>query len=363
MAIISAHMLCIGFKKDPKNKNHLLIDRNVADNIHLIYDLYEKGYGAGRIANYLNDKGIACPSKYKRSLGYHIPSKFKTEIWYDSTVLKILKNQMYIGNMVQGYTSKISYKINKFRQLPVEERVIVKGTHKAIIQPEQFWHVQELMKQRRCSGNGKAVPHIFTGKIKCADCGLSMYKKKVKERIYFRCKTNSLAKNKCSSHNISYSTLEEVVTEKISNYLKQYGDMEHVIENISVKNEMVRKRRMLDKEHKTVSKELQKKQQLFKELYLDKVNGILSVEQFNCLSQTFEKENSLLKKRLSELENQMEFMDNDDTLEKKKQALISKYKDFKELNYEMVQQLIDYIEVKEKNQKSGEQEIIIHWLF
>ena len=190
-----------------------------------------------------------------------------------------------------------------------------------------------------------------------------MYKKKVKNHIYFRCKTNSLAKNKCSSHNISYLALEEIVTEKISNYLKQYIDIEHVIENISVKNEMAKKKEVLDKEQKNITKELQKKQQLFKELYLDKVNGLLSIEQFNSLSQTFEKENSLLKKRLSEIEKQMELIESDDTLEKKKQKLISKYKDFKELSYEIVQQLIDYIEVKEKNKVTGEQEVIIHWLF
>lgn len=85
-----------GYKKDPKNKNHLIIDENVSDNIKKIFDLYEKGYGAGKIAEYLNEKNIVSPARYKKGLGYTITTKYDTGLWYDTTILKILKNEMYI---------------------------------------------------------------------------------------------------------------------------------------------------------------------------------------------------------------------------------------------------------------------------
>lgn len=159
-----------GYKKDPEDKNHLLIDTDVAENIQLIYDLYESGMGTGKIANYLNEKGIDSPAKYKRKLGFHIPSKYKAEIWFDTTILKILKNQMYIGNMVQGYSKKVSYKVNKYIPVKPEERIIVPNTHEGIITKEQFHHVQELLKSRRITGQGTPHPNIFAGKLRCKDC-------------------------------------------------------------------------------------------------------------------------------------------------------------------------------------------------
>lgn len=190
-----------------------------------------------------------------------------------------------------------------------------------------------------------------------------MYKKKVKSYISFRCKTNSLAKEKCTPHSIPYSKLVECITEKVREYIGNYIDSESLTNLSEIHSSVFSKKKVLLLESKKINEKLQKREQALKTLYMDRVNGIITVEQFNNLNQSFETENKELKERLTELENKLEVLNDHDVLKEQLQGIIQKYEDFKELTYEMVQQLIDTIEIKEKNKKTEEQEIIIHWLF
>ena len=104
-----------------------------------------KEIGVTKIAQILNDKGIPTPTKYKLSKGFKFNNQGKNiDYWCESTVSKILKNEVYIGNMVQGYNKKVSYKSKKMKIQPREKWIIVKHTHEAIISDEQFYKVQEL---------------------------------------------------------------------------------------------------------------------------------------------------------------------------------------------------------------------------
>ena len=106
--------VCYGYKRNPENKNKLIIDNEVSDVIKLIFDLYEQGNGVTKIAQILNDKGILTPTKYKQSQGSNFKNQNKNiEYWCESTVSKILKSEVYIGNLVQGYNKKLSYKSKK----------------------------------------------------------------------------------------------------------------------------------------------------------------------------------------------------------------------------------------------------------
>ena len=320
------------------------------------------GYGTNKIAQYLNSHKIDSPAKYKRSLGFHIPSKFKTEIWYDTTILKLLKNQMYIGNMVQGYATKISYKINKYMPIPPEKRIIVKNTHDPIITEQQFLRVQKLLKERRCAGNKESKPHIFVGKLVCADCGHTMYKKVYKNNYtVFRCKTNSLDKEKCSSHVISYSRLVEEVTICIRKYLDKYFNTENAIENIEIESETERRKNKLLKEIKKLERDIENKDNAFKTLYLDRVNNVITVEQFDILNRLLEKDKKEKIEKIIEIQEELDTLLDTQYLKDKKRAVIEKYKNFKELDYEIIYELIGKIEIHEKEKTN--QRIKIYWNF
>ena len=135
--------VCYGYMRDEHNKNKIVIDKEAAEVVKLIFNLYEQGNGVTKIAESLNEQGILTPTKYKMSKGLNFKNQGKNiEYWTESTITKILKNEIYIGNMVQGYNKKISYKSKKRVTQPKSKRIIVPNTHEPIIKKEKFYKVQ-----------------------------------------------------------------------------------------------------------------------------------------------------------------------------------------------------------------------------
>ena len=105
-----------GYKKDPENKNKLVIDEEAANIVRMIFNWYIEGFGTQHIAFMLNQQGIPNPTKYKQKLGLNFKNsnaKDDLGLWNKTTVKRILKSEMYIGNMVQGKRRKVSYKSKK----------------------------------------------------------------------------------------------------------------------------------------------------------------------------------------------------------------------------------------------------------
>ena len=208
-----------GYEKEERNRNHLIIDPIAALNVQRIFDLYCEGLSTNNIAITLNNENILPPTLYKRSIGQNMPNFNKNAVWTADTILKMLHNQMYIGNMVQNYMKKISYKSKKFITLPKSERIIIQNTHEAIITDVQFWKVQDMLTQKRRACTVNNTPHIFAGKVKCMDCGSSISKKNSK---YLRCRLYSQAPNKCTVHSIPIKDLNETVTNRLNEYINRY---------------------------------------------------------------------------------------------------------------------------------------------
>ena len=61
-----------GYMKDPENKNHLIIDPVVTDNVVRIFEEYNKGYGLEKIANRLTKDNILSPLEYKAFNGCNL---------------------------------------------------------------------------------------------------------------------------------------------------------------------------------------------------------------------------------------------------------------------------------------------------
>ena len=100
----TAGLALYGYKKDPKNKDHLIIDEDAAIVVRKIFSLYNQGYGKTAIARQLNDEGIPNPTQYKvqKGIAYRTPPNKLGTLWKYFSVDDVLHNEMYIGNMVQG---------------------------------------------------------------------------------------------------------------------------------------------------------------------------------------------------------------------------------------------------------------------
>lgn len=105
-----------GYQKDPKDKNHLIIDEYAAGIVQEIFKLKLNGMSAQHIANHLNELGVLPPNEYKRASGFNYTCGFRAGLnqkWTVVSVNRILKNESYTGTLIQGKRRKINYKIKK----------------------------------------------------------------------------------------------------------------------------------------------------------------------------------------------------------------------------------------------------------
>lgn len=355
-----------GYQKDPTNKNHLVIDLNTCETVRTMFNMYLNGYTTPKIALYFNNEGIPSPTKYKRDNGCTIPSNTKTELWAKDSILKMLKNQMYIGNMVQNYMRKASYKSSKWISLPPEERIIVEGTHEPIISKDVFWEVQKMISENRKTFKNNGTPHCLAGKLRCLDCGSTIYRKTYSSdpaRTYFRCKLSAMIDRGCTPHSILMRDLFKMVTERVRQYLNEYVDFDSLANDIGTVTVLNQRIGSCRQELACIERGIADKTNMLRDLYTDKYKGIISEEQFVQLNETFAKEQKQLENRQRNLNTEINLLVDEELQENRKAIIIDKYKNFTELNHELVRALIDYIEVGEKNPETRKQEIRIHWLF
>ena len=297
-----------GYAKNPVDKNHLVIDEYAAEIVRFIFNMKMDGYSADRIAMKLNEMGVLTPMEYKRSCGFNYTCGFrsyKDAKWCATSVLRILKNELYVGTMVQGKTRKINYKVKACMDARPEDWVKVEGTHEPIVSRELFECVQNLMKLDTRTSPEEEMIYIFSGLLRCGDCGQNMVrrvvKKKGKQYRYYHCSTY---KNKegCTSHNISDAKLQKVVLEAIQNQIALLVQADAImaqIENIPQQQFGVK---LLDSQIRTLNAEVQKYKDLRNNLYQDMVDGIITREEYRDIKQTFTRKMERAEESIRELE-------------------------------------------------------------
>ncbi|MDF2879433.1 MAG: recombinase, partial [Clostridia bacterium] len=204
-----------GYMKDPEDKNALIVDEEAAENIKSIFAWFLDGMSKNAIVRKLNDSGILCPAAYKKSKGmkYKNPNaEGGSPLWCAMTVTTILKNLIYVGDMVQGRYRVKSYKIHVQEAVPEDEWFIVENTHESIIRREDFNKVQELLRRDTRTAPKQKSLYLFSGFLRCADCGKAMTRSKVGGNVYYYCRTyKDQSKTACTKHTIRHNHLEQGV--------------------------------------------------------------------------------------------------------------------------------------------------------
>ncbi len=258
-----------GYCKDERNKNQLIVDDYAADIVRSIYRRKLEGMSAQAIAEQLNSENVLAPSEYKRLCGLNYHSGFKAGThakWQAIQVLRILKNEVYTGTMVQGRRQKINYKIKKIRDVEESGWIKVPNMHEAIIPQKLFDTVQEVLKLDTCASKGQQTVNLFSGIVRCGGCGQNMVRRTVskngKKYIYLHCVTNHNGLG-CSSHLISESKLEEVVLAALQGKIQQISGLEHRLDEI---NEIPKNERRLKsvEEHLKLLEQEEQKYQILK---------------------------------------------------------------------------------------------------
>lgn len=362
-----------GYKKDPLDNHKLIIDDYAADVVRMIYRLYLDGYGNQTIAQMLNEKGIDKPSVYKQKLGlkYTSPNLSKYNYWERNTVHFILTNPVYIGTLIQGKETTVSYKNLKRIRKDESEWVVIENNHPCIIDKEDFYNVQNLLKSKRRVQKKENKTHLFASKVMCAECGGSMAKntKKTADNtyVYLRCRNYYLLKGRiCSSPNsIKYDDLKNEVENKLNEIIESFKGNEYAIKQtiskISNKDYHSEINKLIA-EMNSIENQVKDKNRALANLYVDKTNGNIDNNKYRIISETIEDELCKLNRRISSISNEIDELK---ILEKKQfnfENIVKKFNISNGLTHELVMETIDYIEIG-KIDDNKDRIITIHWKF
>lgn len=305
-----------GYKKDENDKYKLIIDEEAAQVVRLIYKLFLEGKGLITIAKILNDRGIVNPTIYKQQVlkqKYVNASNMEgNSLWCDTTIRRILKNEMYIGTLIQGTKRMLSYKVHKLVDVPREDWIIIENNHEAIIDKETFKKVQDIMsRDTRIKNDGTGEVSLFAGYIRCADCKRAMNKKstnnKIKTYYYYVCNTyRKKSAGSCTKHTIRSDYLEKLVLESIKMQIDVAIEMEKMIDKINKSEKRNLANSNLEQMIYAKQKELEKYKRLKQSAYEDWKLEIISKEDYLEYKRNYEKQMSITENNIKCLEEEKE---------------------------------------------------------
>lgn len=284
-----------GYQKAENNKNYLVPDEYAADIVRKIYAWKIEGMAVSAIAEKLNALGILSPKEYKKSLGINYKGGFtssKGSHWSNSTVKRILTNEIYLGHMVQGKSEKINYKLKKSIEKPREEWIKVENTHEAVISEEQFRIVRNLLKTDARVSPVTGENSLFTGILFCGDCGEQMSRRvnryKDTRRVYYICSTKNRGEG-CSRHSIQEERLKEIAAEMIRRYAESFLEEKKVFEKARELEADFESIVRYDSEIERLRAEQDKYTSLCFGLHEDLRQGVITKEEFERLEGEFKR--------------------------------------------------------------------------
>ena len=298
-----------GYKKDPVDKNHLVVDRYAASIVLSIFEWKVEGYSFETIAGKLNGMGVLSPMEYKKSNGENFRTGFKTGArskWSAVAVRRILMNETYTGTLVQGKSERVNYKVRKSVAKPADEWVRIPDVHEAIISKDLFEVVQQLLMFDCRSSSGKDTSHLYSGILYCGDCGEPMVRRagkyKGKTTVRFIC-SNYNKNGKCSRHSILQEDLDKLVLYGIKSRIELIQEQMTVIAGVKDLDMRYDDIVAFDQEIVGLKAEQEKYRKLRAALYEDYKKGIISEDDFRTFSAIYEEKYSEIQ---ADLDKQME---------------------------------------------------------
>lgn len=341
-----------GLMKKPDNKNMLIIDDEAAEIVRDIFHWFvDEGMSKSGITKRLNELGVPNPTAYKHSKGfkYSNPNVYKNDgLWSERTVLDILLNQMYIGNMVQGKQKVISYKVHDRINLKEKDWYIVQNTHEAIIDKETFEKAQKLhQRDTRVCPNKRKV-YTFSGLLRCADCKKAMTRKSAKNIVYYSCSTYSRKlKTACTKHTIREDVLEKAVLTAIQKQIALVDNLTEIIDEINNAPVIHRESKRINKLLDLKQKELDKLNSLIDNLYMDWRTNEITKTEYKRIKSKFEVQIEQIKEIIANLEKEKAELSTGISVNEPYLQTFLKHKNIDHLERGILVELIDNIYVHE----------------
>ena len=349
-----------GYKRHPTIKNKLIIDEQVRDIVEKIFDMYANGHGSVEIVKFLNSNKYLSPTGYRKTGIVQDENKTGYD-WNEVTLCNMLKNEVYIGNTVQNKKSVISYKVKKIRIVEKENQIRVDNTHEAIIDKDTFEKVQCIIEKRGTNTKLK-YDYLLRGLLYCYHCKRKLQivlkknsKRNSKSHPYITC---SDAKERgCYPLNMNYEKFEKHIIYVVKKICQIYADKEifysiyekYKNKTLDISEGYKKKIEQIDKQILDINNNLDK-------MYMDKLQGIITEEDYVRISNKLTFSRTNLAKQKEELEQKLNkseqnFNKKDNTKDEKElNELIEEFLKLEKVDKIYLYRLINKIEInKDKN--------------
>lgn len=347
-----------GYRMHPSEKNRIVIDEDAAPVVRRIFAMALAGTSCRQIAVRLNEEGVLSPAAYAGlTLSCHGPYSGQ---WSSERITAMLKNETYIGNMVQGRTARISYKTKKCLRRQPQQWVVVEHTHEPLIDPETFRKVQLMVNSRR-NTRSRTYDFLLKGLIFCHECGypLAVMNRRNaagEDRLFFVCRTYQrfTKAGVCSCHSIKEQTVTEAVIERTRNVCETYLNPERLRPIAAAAVAASGRVDGREEELSALHARIDSMTAHLDRMYMDRLNGLLADVDFERLYRRIKAERTALEEKLRELEAQKK---TPVPIEDRARELVQQFLHCAFTSRELLVSLIERIELTESK------EIIIRFRF
>lgn len=302
-----------GYKKDKNIKNHLIPDEYSSQIVKEIFDMYvNKGMSTIKIADELNKRKIEPPAIYLK-----IPTYMKRKsanpdgkyVWLRAQIGKILRNEVYIGNVVGRKFQKVSHKIAKVRCTKQSEHIVLKNMHEPII-ALNIWEKAQEKLNRYTKVRNRKYNHPLKGLVYCGECGniaTLRTRENIKKdgsiwrKMYFICSKRNNYTRLCSCKQISAEIIQNALYNKLKEEVSKIKFSKTELKKIynDAKKEANSQNNILEVKLEKINNTLQNVENTIEEIYEDKVNKIIKIDDFKIIYEKKQIEkNKLLKEKV-----------------------------------------------------------------
>lgn len=352
-----------GYKKDPADHNHLIVDQAVAPVVREIFNMALQGKGVRIIRNALRKQQILRPSAYAAVRGDYMYEHLQTSpekrySWTENGVRMILRNPTYAGNLCGYRRISLGIKSNKRLCILPENWEVVPNTHEGIVSQAVFNQVQCMMDIRRGKKDTLKIENLFLGMLRCGDCGQILRLTKAHRRKQVNPLNNyqyvcnnymQYGLENCTMHKLEAAEIYDVVLQEINLLAAMAVKDPEFVTKIRKQSAATAQQRKnaLKAEQKRLQKRISELDALFADLYEDKVMGRIPARSYNMISEKYMTEQNGLEKEIEQVENTLKQLEDEEKTALDFAEQISVFAGFTELTRSLLELLIDHIDVFE----------------
>lgn len=350
-----------GYKIDPNDRHHLIVDEPAAQVVKRIFRLASEGVGYNKMAKIFREEKVLTPIAY---FNLNNPDYFKSDYWrkefdwHVTSIRAILNNEVYLGKLVYGKQRNKSMKSKEKVRNPKEDWIVVENCHEPIITQELWDTVHKILNAKHRPAKAGEV-QMFAGLLYCSDCGhcLTYSQKQRKDGSYhgaYSCwmyKTHG--KEYCASHYITFDTIYELVLIDIQRNLFQYRKNTDKFKSIlsrKYQSDSQKQAEQITLEYEQKQKRCEELDKIISRLYEDNVLGRIGDERYESMSQSYELEQVEIKKALPILKSKIDELKRQSDCADNFINVIKKYIIIDKLDAAILNELIDKIVVHHKEQ-------------